>query len=87
MLQVQSSHMAVTNVLCRNELQDHEVTQLPLECGLCGISGTLAGRAGCRIPGHKLPGLWREDQLGFWKRNPSGICKCAVHVLVALTQV
>lgn len=83
---MQSSHMAATNVLCRKELQDHEVTQLPLECGLSGIYGTLSGRDGCLIAGHKLLGLCREDQLGFWKRNPSGVCKWSVHVPVALTQ-
>lgn len=78
--------MAAANVLCRKELQDHEVTQLPLEYGLSGIYGTLSGIDGCLIPGHKLLGLGREDQLGFWKRNPSGVCRCAVRVLVALTQ-
>lgn len=86
MLQMQSSHMAAANVLCRKELQDHEVTQLPFECGLCGIYGTLSGIDGCLTPGLKLLGLCREDQLGFWKRNPSGVCKCFVPVLVALTQ-
>lgn len=35
--------MAAANVLCRKELQDHEVTQLALEWGLSGIYGTLSG--------------------------------------------
>lgn len=85
MLQMQSSHMAAANVLCRKELQDHEVTQLPPEYGLSGIYGTFSGIDGCLTPGHKLLGLCGEDQPSFWKGNPSGVCKCAVPVLVALT--
>jgi len=41
MLHTQRSNTAASSVLCRNKMQDHEVTELPLDHGLSGIYGTL----------------------------------------------